>query len=330
MPSFYPQNRERILEESKFRKNSLAYETFYSDARTDKILSDPDAYFFEPEPGSQIVTKYFINNAVYASHIIGKNLSYFHSYTNLIKDNYLNYFDGTYKAHLFNQRIIQNQYYGSLNFFTATGWVFSPSFHFLTSGYKQLSISTTGMNPSAITYNVRSNGYYAGIAITKSLGFVVISAESGYVNLNSTKLLQGTVSLMVYPAGNSTFFLGGKLSTAKELQVSTADLNLAGGFTAGFSIAGKVWFEFSGLTGDLNNYADNNGLYVYNSIDILKKKLSGRIIIPFYKAGLSVFAGGGLSSYSSKFITDDGLVSDFGNSINYNNKNYTGGILWKF
>jgi len=221
--SFYPQDRERILMESKIKKNNLTIESFYSDSRTDKILSDPDLYFSEPEAGSQIVTKYFINNSLYASHIVGNNVSYFHTFTNLIKDNYLHYFDGLYTAHLFPQRIVQNQYYGSLNFFFSNGWIFSPSFHFLTIGYPLISISTGGMNPFAKTYNVRSNDFFAGMAIKKSLGFVEIGAESGYANLNSIELLQGTVSLIVYPAGNSSVYFGGKISAGKELKRTSSN-----------------------------------------------------------------------------------------------------------
>jgi len=62
MSSFYPQNRERILKESEIKKNIMAIESFYCNAETDKIISDPDSWFSNPEAGSQIATKYFINN----------------------------------------------------------------------------------------------------------------------------------------------------------------------------------------------------------------------------------------------------------------------------
>jgi hypothetical protein len=329
VPSLYPENRERILEESDFRKNSLTFESFYSDALTDNILSDPDSYFSDYEPGSQIATKYFLNNEIYASHIIGNNVSYFHSFTNLIKDNYLHYFDGTNKAHLFPQRIVQNQYYGSLNIFSATGWLLSPSFHFLTTGYPQVTFSS-GMNPSLITYKVRSNGYFAGLAVTKSLGYVVIGLESGFADLNQAKRLQETISMMVYPLGNTTFYFGGRISGGKDLKINRSGIILAGGYSAGFSIAGKVWFEFSGLTGDLKNYADQNGLYIYNSADILKSRLTGRMILPVNKTGLTIYAGGGISSYSSEFISEGGSVSEIANKLNYNSNNFIGGISWKF
>jgi len=330
MSFFYPQNRERILKEYKIRKTRLTIETFFSNSGTEEIISDPDSYFVDPEPGSQIVTQYFINNEIYASHILGNRTSYFHSYTNLVKDNYLHYYDGTLTAHLFPQRIVQNQYYGSLSYYSSTGWIFSPSFHLLTTAYPVISISTAGMNTSVKTTSMRSNGYVAGIAITKSMGFVIVGAEGGYSNLNNLQRAQGTISLVVYPRGNSDIYFGGKISAGKKLKNRSTTPAIVEGFTAGFSVAGKVWFEFSGLTGDMDYYTDNNGLYIYNSTDVIRNKLSGRIIIPIEKIGLTCFAGGGLSSYSSEFIPEDGIISNNTNKLNYNSTNFTGGLSWNF
>jgi len=330
LTSFYPQNRKRILDESRIKKNNIAVEIFISDALTDKILSDPDTYFSDPESGNQIATKYFINNSLNASHIIGNNASYFHSFTNLVKDNYLHYFDGSSSADLLTQRIVQNQYYGSFSFYSTSGWVFSPSFHLLTTGYPLIYMTTPGMNASAETYNVRSNGFFAGTAITKYTGFFIMGCEFAYSKLNNMRRLQGTVSLMVYPLGNSDIYFGGKISTGQKLQNTISDKEIIKGFTAGFSIASKVWLEISGLSGDLNNYTDNNGLYIYNSADILKNKVSGRIIIPFIKSGITIYAGGGISSYVSEFIPEDGIISNNATRLNYNSNNFTGGISWNF
>jgi len=330
LSSFYPQNRERILEESKIRKNYLSLESFFSNAVTDNIISDPDEYFSDPEAGSQIATRYFINNALSASHILGNHVSYYHSYTNLVKDNYLHYFDGLNSADLLTQRVVQNQYYGSLNFLSLSGWIISPSFHILTAGYPLITFTTPGMNSSAVTYNVRSNGYFTGIAVSKSLAMFVIGCETGYSYLNYLRQLQGTASLMVYPLGNTDIYIGGKISTLKNLKNTSSDLRIIKGFTAGFSIVRKVWIEFSGLAGEMNNYADNNGLYVYNSADILKSKFSARIIIPLNKTGMTIYAGGGISSYTSEFFPVDGISSNSANKLKYNSNNFTGGLSWNF
>lgn len=330
LSSFFPQNRERIFKESKIGKNYLSLESFFCNAATDNIISDPDEYFSDPEAGSQIATRYFINNSLSASHFLGNHVSYYHSYTNLVKDNYLHYFDGSNSADLLTQRVVQNQYYGSLNFFSSSGWIISPSFHFLRAGYPLIYFSTQGMNPSAATFDVQSNGYFTGIGISKSLGMFVIGCEAGYSYLNYLRQFQGTASFMIYPLGNTDIYLGGKISSVSKLKNTSSDLRIIKGFTAGFSIVRKVWFEFSGLAGEINNYTDNNGLYVYNSADILKSKFSARVIIPVNKAGMTIYAGGGISSYTSEFFPEDGIISNNANKLKYNCNNFTGGLSWDF
>ena len=197
-------------------------------------------------------------------------------------------------------------------------------------GYPVISTSTTGMNRTIRTYNIRSNGLNAGFAISKLMQYFEISAESGYFNSNSTKKIQGAFSIMTYPLGNSELYFGGKISAGKELNSTSSKINLVKGFTAGFSVGRRVWLEFAGLTGDLNNYVDNNGMYIYNSSDILKNKLTGRLIMPFNKAGITIFAGGGISSYSSELINEDGIISYGTNRLNYSSNNFTGGISWNF
>lgn len=328
--SFFPQNRDRIVRESRIKRNNLTIESFVSDANTGMIIEDPGSWFANPEPGSQIATSLFLNNSVSMSHMAGRNISYYHVYTNMIKENYLHYYDGTYYTHLYPQRVIQNQYYGAISLFSSSGWIFSPSFHFLTTSYPIVYISNTGMNPRVETYKTTTNGFYAGMALTRSSGYLSAGIEGGYSDFNNIKKMQGTLNAVFYPAGNSRFYIGGKISVIKSPGSIRSETGYVEGAMAGFSIAGKVWFEFSGLIGDLDHYAENNGLYIYNSTDLLGRKTLARIIIPFSKAGLTLFAGAGISSYSSDFIPADGVISVSSNRINYNSNNYTGGISWNF
>ena len=109
LSEFNKQDREKISKESRIKKNSLTFETFWSNAGTEEIVSNPEISFSNPEAGNQIATRYFTNNLIYLSHKIGQNASYSHSYTNLIKENYLHFFNGSQSADLPRQRINQNQ-----------------------------------------------------------------------------------------------------------------------------------------------------------------------------------------------------------------------------
>ena len=80
----------------------------------------------------------------------------------------------------------------------------------------------------------------------------------------------------------------------------------------------------------MKNFTDNNGLIVYNSSDVLTGKYNGNIIVPFYRSGLSLFAGGGFSNYTSEFIPADGNNSSDSDKMDYQSFNLTGGISWNF
>jgi len=313
-------DRERIIKESGMKKNSLTAESFYLNAGTEDITSDPAINFTNNEGGSQVVTKYFINNAVYMSHLTGKRTSYYHSFTNLIKHNHLHYFDGFLRADLGDQRVIQNQYYGRINFFTSSGWIFSPSFHILTAGYPLMAISYSGSGQtySTYTYDARSNGFAGGFSITKTGGYTSFSAEAVYSKLNKSEELQGTFGLTFYPAGNRNLYLGGSITAGSNPGADSTKLRLVTSFIAGFTIKNHFWFEFSGAVGKMKNHTEQNGLIVYNGIDYPRGKYNGRIIVPFYKAGISLFAGAGFGTYSSEFLPFDAVNNIDPNNLNYN------------
>ena len=327
LPRLQTSDRERIIKESGIKKNNITIETFYNDALTDEITDQPEMYFVDPEPGSQSVSTSFINNAIYLSHITGERTSYFHSFTNLIKDNYFYYSDGTNNAALSPQRVIQNQYYGRLNFFGPGGWIVSPSIHILTAGYPLIYFGQTG---NASTFRSRTGGFAGGIGITRTGGFLTLSGEAVYSKLNNTRQMQGSLSLTLYPAGNKNIYLGGNITGVFDPWAAETDSRIIPGFIAGFAISQKVWFEFSGRTGTMKNYSENVGLTIFNSTDFLTEKYSGRIIIPLYRAGITFFAGAGTSTSASEFLPSDGENNNDPNRLDYKNYSITGGISWNF
>lgn len=324
------QEKERILKESRIKKNSITVESFYLNAATEDIISDPNVNFTNNERGSQVVTKSFINNAVYLSHLIGERSSYFHSFTNLIKHNHLHYFDGMQRTDLEEQKVIQNQYYGRFNFFTSSEWILSPSFHILTAGYPLVAISYSGMNYSAYTYDARTNGFAGGLGITKTGGYTSFSGEAVYSRLNKIHQLQGTLSLVLYPAGNRNIYLGGNVTALYNPGADPPEIRPVTGFIAGFAISNRVWFEFSGSSGNMKNHTESNGLIIYSGIDYPTRKFSGKIIVPFYKSGITLFAGTGIGKYSSEFLPFDGYNDYDPNILTYNNYSVTGGLSWNF
>lgn len=325
-----PEAKKRIDAESLIKRHSIEGEYFLSDSKSGAIIANPGNYFPNTEPGSQVVTRYYINSAVYASHILGKNVYYSHAFTNLVKDNFLYYFDGSTVATMQVQRVIQNQYYGSLNFFTSGGWIFSPSFHFLGTAYPLINIIYSGNRPIITDYQVKNKGYATGFRITRMSGYTAVNAEGSFSELNYQKQAQSGISATIYPLGNSNLYFGAGFSAIFPFSQPTASVSYVTKLTGGFSVMNKVWFEFSGTTGNMQNYLENNGLFVYNSSDFPTRKVSLYMFVPLAGRKLNLMIGTGRSWHSSQWIPADGSLSAGPNILKYYNNIITGGITWNF
>ncbi|MDD4992695.1 MAG: hypothetical protein PHR83_10715 [Paludibacter sp.] len=87
--------------------------------------------------------------------------------------------------------------------------------------------------------------------------------------------------------------------------------------SAGALFFKKIWVEGNVTFGNLDNYSDNNGLYIYNSLDPT-----------VFRSGLSLFWNVlpkitlfGNYTYDTKLIKED--------QTNYNQHSFSGGIIWK-
>jgi tetratricopeptide (TPR) repeat protein len=318
------ENAARIKNESRIKSNSLTVESYYSDSHVDQIYSDPERYLNSSTAGTQTVTDYFVNNAVYLSHVLSEKTSYSHAITGLVKNNILHYSDGTDQADLLAQRVLQFQYYGRFNLFTRSGWIISPAFHFITDGYPYPAFTRTG---TLYTFHARSNSYAAALGLSKTTGFAVLGSEFVFSKLNEMKQVQASLSAIFYPAGNRNIYFGGTFSGLTGSWVEDPGISLTGSFIAGFSIMRHAWLEVTGTSGSMKNYTENNALIIYNGIDHLTSKINGRLIVPIYKLGLTIYAGAGISNSSSSFIPVAGTA---GNRIDFRNYSITGGLSWDF
>ena len=80
----------------------------------------------------------------------------------------------------------------------------------------------------------------------------------------------------------------------------------------------KVWLEGNVTLGNLNNFADLNGLYIYNSLDPTTFR-TGLSLYYYLNKQLTLYSN---YTFSKKHITEY--------DVNYNQHSITGGIIWKF
>ncbi len=87
--------------------------------------------------------------------------------------------------------------------------------------------------------------------------------------------------------------------------------------TIGALIARRFWLQGSVTLGNLNNFVDNNALYLYNSMDQTTFRTGGSL---FYYLGKHI-------TLFTNYTFDKKLIID--SQYNYKQHSITGGIIWK-
>jgi len=87
--------------------------------------------------------------------------------------------------------------------------------------------------------------------------------------------------------------------------------------TIGALIARRFWIQGSVTVGNLNNFVDNNALYLYNSMDQTTFRTGGSL---FYYLGKHI-------TLFTNYTFDKKLIID--SQYNYKQHSITGGIIWK-
>jgi hypothetical protein len=85
----------------------------------------------------------------------------------------------------------------------------------------------------------------------------------------------------------------------------------------GFVPVPKVWTEISASNGNMKNYSEGDGSYLYNSIDPT-----------LYKIGATIFwkMSNNISLYTN-YTFENKLIENI--NTNYNQHSILGGIIWK-
>lgn len=310
--------------------NNIKAEYLYNNCLTDNIISEPENYFPDEFIGNQIATRNYHNFSFSASHPIGHRFSLFHGYTYLHKTNLYHFNDGNYIVNDPDYTIRQHQYYITLNTTFQDDWIISPSIHILTSNYHLInSITNAGPGSLRVIY-IPANDYsiITGLSVLKSAGLVDIRFASHYTFLNDKEHIQGLLGFTIFPLGNLNLYLGGDIASNVQL-ISKTDIKPIFNALMGFSLFEKIWVEFSGTTGEIQNFTESNGYYVYNSLDAILQRGNMTFLIPVNKKGSIIYIGSKFSRYESQLFPFSETTATHKNIINYNSYSIYGGISWK-
>jgi hypothetical protein len=325
-----PEQSKKVLDESNLAKNSVWLSFYYNDYETDEIAADPSSVFNDSEAGTTTVTRLLINPSVSMSHRVSPGVYYTHSFNNITKQSLLHYYDGIRTINLSNQKVLQNQYYGSITVAGAGGFSFRPWVHLSLTLYDYI-LAGGSMSPGF--YSVRRGStihYSAGANLRQRTGYVAVDASVAVNKYGNGTALQGDAGVVFYPLGNGSLYGGGRVTGVLQPEGDLYEIQPVYTLSGGFSFPGILSLDVTAIDGSLRNSSSGNGLYIFNSPDYITRRLLFNLSVPLKgKSGVILFAGGGLNQHmTSRYSFDNTIALD--QIIEYKSYNINGGILWNF
>ncbi len=193
---------------------------------------------------------------------------------------------------------VQNEYFGLLNFTATEHLSLLAGYHYIntkvdSTAYKsQLFLGKVVYRLNRFDFGLSYSTYKTDFGNTNQIGFRFGALLPGKHNI----YLSSTI-----------FHLSDTVSSGWVFNQ-----------TAGVLLTKKLWAEGSVTLGNLKNFVDLNGLYVYNSLDPTT-----------FRIGLSLYyyLNKRLTLYSNYTFSKKNIV-DY--DLNYTQHSITGGIIWKF
>ncbi|QQL50230.1 hypothetical protein [Mucilaginibacter ginkgonis] len=168
------------------------------------------------------------------------------------------------------------------------------------------------------------NTNYAGTTYNSNIGvlgfiytggrYTDLQADINLGSIYSSRLLQYNAQLTWYSNGNLNLYTISKAS----LKSYNSATEFIFGQSIGFKTGRKTWLEANITLGNLENYVDADGLYIYNAIDPTKFKTGATF---FYRLNLHTMLQINYT-YETKY--------DIYRLDNYGQHSITAGVAWKF
>ncbi|MES2809046.1 MAG: hypothetical protein V4619_10500 [Bacteroidota bacterium] len=238
---------------------------------------------------------------VYLSNRLGwrlqltQSVAYFNQY---FLNSYLQQAPGSGLVTVANTTNQQIEYYAKLSYSVTDNLQLLGAYHYLNSNYLNAAY-----NNQIGFGGLRYNGTHFALQGDVNIGYMI-----------GEHLNQYNATLMLYPMGNLDFYTVSRVSYLQQGGMGRGIFSQS----LGYKLAENIWAETSGNFGNLNNYNDTDGLYIYNAIDPSKLKLGQTF---FFQLGRHAQLQLNYT-YEKK---DDEI-----HTLTYNQHSITAGLSWKF
>jgi tetratricopeptide (TPR) repeat protein len=191
----------------------------------------------------------------------------------------------------------QNEYFGSLNYIMTSKLYVDMAFHYLNT-----KIDTT-LFPGYMYFgkiSSRINRFELGLS-----GSLMTNAMGNFSQIG--------LNVGVSMPGKANIYL----KSALTRMIETNNNRYVFSQSIGAQVLKPIWIEASTTLGNIKNYNDNNGLYIYNSLDPT-----------IFRTGFTMFWSIGKKiSLVGNYTYDIKQIEN--STINYNQHSFSGGIIWK-
>lgn len=198
----------------------------------------------------------------------------------------------------YNYNSVQNEYFASLNYLISKHTNLTLAYHYINANVDNTYYPG---NIFHTQFQTHINRFDIGLSASNFISSIDSSLQIG---LHTGYVVPGKMNLYLK---NSTYYLNN--ITGNRIIFSQS---------IGALVIKKVWAEGNVTLGDLNNYIDKGGLYVYNSLDKT-----------IFRTGLSLFWNTGKKiTIFGNYSFDKKTNNDSFNT--YNQHSISGGLIWKF
>jgi hypothetical protein len=266
---------------------------------------------------------------------------------------YENYFSetSTVKEKIFDDAILQHDFYINANLRFNRGWSAGGFYHFINVGSTKVNAIYSQSSKTDTAYYIEYQKYYetfeykqdsfrfetadtsynnwfTGVFAEKDWNFLRVSFELAAGNLNGFKQKQASMGLIYYPFGNTSLY--GKTVVSFFKQSKEQEPRFLWSQTAGIKISPGIWFEAGYRQGDFSDAQFERGFLVYNLPEKIEYSANASLFF-FLNKSVNVnlryqhFYKTGKYGFFQKESNDFGI-----NEFNYLSNTIIVELIWKF
>ncbi len=208
----------------------------------------------------------------------------------------------------------QFQYYLQGRYIIQSGWSFTTAFTVLwgTSESNFITFTNSGV-PWLSKYTFKIGDLFFNASVAKELVWLRPKLSVTYGNINGYQQLQAGGQLMIYPMGNSNFYLSSDFFMHND--ESADDLKAVFNQKIGLK-TGPLWLITEGAVGTMKNFAASDGYVIYNMSESIRNLFGLAVYIPFMKYRFDVMA-------RYQWVNKQGTTFDYLNPSEFQEQTYT-------